>query len=121
MASSTAQLNARMDATLKKSGDEALASIGFSPSRAVRALWGTAAKRGSSLASVKALLESADAEQSSPDDRIASLRAVQDDVLAFLKDAEIDISSLARSRNEDGDDAALAEALLARMEERGLA
>lgn len=40
----TAQLNVRMDTELKASGDAALASLGVTPSEAVRGLWRLAAE-----------------------------------------------------------------------------
>ena len=52
----TAQINVRIDRTLKEAGDAALASAGFSPSEAVRALWQKAAARGASLEEVIACL-----------------------------------------------------------------
>ena len=39
-----AQMNIRIDSSLKASGDAALAAAGFTPSRAVRALWALAEK-----------------------------------------------------------------------------
>lgn len=56
MASSTAQINVRLDRALKTAGDEALAEAGISPSEAVRALWDKLAKRGESLEALKRLL-----------------------------------------------------------------
>lgn len=38
-AAGTTQMNVRIDSTLKREGDEALASAGISPTEAVRALW----------------------------------------------------------------------------------
>lgn len=51
-----AQVNVRMDAKTKAAGDAALASIGLSPSRAVRAVWQRAAQRGESLQQLDVLL-----------------------------------------------------------------
>ena len=51
------QMNVRMPQTLHDQGVSALAEIGYNPSEAVRALWRQAAKRGQSLAHVKALLD----------------------------------------------------------------
>lgn len=64
-ATAVTQMNVRIGVDLKKAGDEALASIGFSPSEAVRALWQKASKRGQDLEEVSALLrdEPADTEQ----------------------------------------------------------
>lgn len=43
MTTSSAQINVRLDADLKRSGDAALSSAGITPSQAVRALWQLAA------------------------------------------------------------------------------
>lgn len=56
MASSTAQINVRLDRALKAAGDEALMEEGISPSEAVRALWSKLAKRGKTLEAIKQLL-----------------------------------------------------------------
>ncbi|MEE8716648.1 MAG: hypothetical protein SOI26_07955 [Coriobacteriales bacterium] len=42
--STTTQMNLRIDATLKREGDDALAAAGYTPTQAVRALWGFAAQ-----------------------------------------------------------------------------
>lgn len=41
----TAQINARIDADVKALGDQALSSIGYSPTKAIRALWEFAGER----------------------------------------------------------------------------
>ena len=51
------QMNVRIEASLKTAGDEALSSIGFSPTQAVRALWERAAQRGEQLEAVKRFLD----------------------------------------------------------------
>ncbi|MDB1866491.1 hypothetical protein PMX26_08660 [Collinsella aerofaciens] len=43
MTTTAAQINVRLDADLKRSGDAALSSAGITPSQAVRALWQLAA------------------------------------------------------------------------------
>lgn len=43
MATTAAQINVRLDADLKRSGDAALSKAGMTPSQAVRALWQLAA------------------------------------------------------------------------------
>ena len=58
------QMNTRIDPILKTKGDSALAEIGLSPSRAVRALWEKAAKRGKDLEEIAQLL--LDAEDTTP-------------------------------------------------------
>ncbi|NWM98589.1 type II toxin-antitoxin system RelB/DinJ family antitoxin, partial [Escherichia coli] len=43
MTTTAAQINVRLDADLKRSGDAALSRAGMTPSQAVRALWQLAA------------------------------------------------------------------------------
>ena len=43
MTTTAAQINVRLDADLKRSGDAALSRAGMTPSQAVRALWRLAA------------------------------------------------------------------------------
>ena len=43
MTTASAQINVRLDANLKRTGDTALSSAGMTPSQAVRALWQLAA------------------------------------------------------------------------------
>lgn len=43
MTTASAQINVRLDANLKRTGDAALSSAGMTPSQAVRALWQLAA------------------------------------------------------------------------------
>lgn len=50
------QLNVRMDSDLKEKGTAALASIGLTPTEAVRKLWKKAAERGESLEKIEGLL-----------------------------------------------------------------
>ena len=50
------QMNVRMGSQLKLTGDEALSSIGFTPTQAVRTLWQYAALRGEALEEVRQLL-----------------------------------------------------------------
>lgn len=50
------QINARIDAGQKSAGDAALASAGISPSEAIRALWGLAARYSGEPARISALL-----------------------------------------------------------------
>lgn len=63
-AATLTQMNVRIDASLKTAGDEALSSIGYSPTQAVRTLWERAAQRGEQLEAVKRFL--ADDANSAP-------------------------------------------------------
>ena len=56
------QMNIRIDASLKERGDDALSSIGFTPTQAVRALWERASQRGRQLEEVRQFLQGAQAE-----------------------------------------------------------
>lgn len=61
---STAQLNVRMDASLKAAGDAALAQIGYAPVDFVRAVWGRLARQDDGLAAVRTLLGEANSTAS---------------------------------------------------------
>lgn len=63
-----AQINVRIDRTLKEAGDAALAEAGISPSQVVRGLWGKLAERGTSLDEVMGALG---AQGTSPEERAA--------------------------------------------------
>lgn len=54
------QMNVRIGSQLKQAGDDALSSIGFTPTQAVRALWKYAAQRGEALEEVKRFLSKAE-------------------------------------------------------------
>lgn len=51
------QMNARIDSELKKRGDEALLRAGYSPSRAIRALWGFAAMHANEPHAISSVLD----------------------------------------------------------------
>ena len=102
MATGTAtQMNIRIDAPLKDAGDDALASIGLTPTRAVRALWKLAAQRGERLEEVRRLLASADGEPTAPDGPSATLRAGWDIVPDQLAALGISAQALARASRDD--------------------
>lgn len=54
----SAQINVRIDRSIKEEGDAVLAEAGMSPSQIVRALWGKLAQRGTALDEVVAALGS---------------------------------------------------------------
>ena len=64
---STAQLNVRMDASLKAAGDAALAQMGYAPVEFVRAIWGRLARQDDGLAAVRTLLGDANGASSNRD------------------------------------------------------
>lgn len=63
-----AQINVRIDRSLKDEGDAVLAEAGISPTRIVRDLWAKLAQRGTALDEVVAALE---AGGFTPDERAA--------------------------------------------------
>ena len=113
----TVQLNVRMSRELKKSGDEALALIGLSPTAAVRALWEKASRRGEDLEQVAQLLAPAKKEaystQGEHNDPFAEIHAEID---AFYRQHGID----PKSKWEYDDKELLEEALYERFVEKGL-
>ena len=52
-----AQVNARIDSALKESGDRALSSIGYTPTKAVRVLWEFCSKTAHDKKALKAAFE----------------------------------------------------------------
>lgn len=52
----TVQMNTRIDRTLKREGDAALAAAGYTPSQAVRAIWELAVKLRKNPEKLRALL-----------------------------------------------------------------
>ncbi len=63
MAELTAQINVRMNKEEKERGDAALASIGYTASEAIRALWSRAASGARGLIETKRCLEGGAAEE----------------------------------------------------------
>ena len=116
----TVQLNARMSRELKKSGDEALALIGLSPTAAVRALWEKASRRGEDLEQVAQLLAPAEAVEemnaTDSDNSFAETWAMMDE---FYRQVGVDPH---QARKWDGvsDKELLEDALYERMVGRGL-
>lgn len=115
----TVQLNARMNKSLKESGDEALALIGFSPTQAVRALWEKASRRGRDLEEVEALLRGVDgawAAESSDEDLEESWSIVERTMASY----GIDYGDYKRPDSMPSDEELLERALYERMVEKGL-
>ena len=59
----TAQMNIRMDASLKSSGNAAIAKLGFTPSQVVRALWEYIVVQGALPGALASSLRAAESEQ----------------------------------------------------------
>lgn len=115
-----AQLNVRMGAALKERGDAGLASIGLTASEAVRALWELASSGAQNLAALQRLL--ADAPAASP--RAEDLDA--GDPLSEGKSlyaAALSQLGLEAAPVDAGvsDKELLQDALLERLDEKGLA
>ncbi len=115
-----AQLNVRMGAALKERGDAGLASIGLTASEAVRALWELASSGAQNLAALQRLL--ADAPAASP--RAEALDA--GDPLSEGKSlyaAALSQLGLEAAPVDAGvsDKELLQDALLERLDEKGLA
>ena len=113
----TAQINVRLDRSLKERGDAALSQIGLSPSAAVRLLWSRAAERGESLSAVRRVLQgSSQREPASVDAELDSMFSVVSDGLEQVRPG-IDLSTDAAPVD---DDAAVADDLFERYAARGL-
>lgn len=69
--SQVAQINVRIERSLKEEGDAALAEVGLSPTQVVRDLWGRLAQRGTALSEVMSVLGS---DEYTSDER-AAIRA----------------------------------------------
>lgn len=61
---STVQMNLRIDPTLKREGDEALAQAGYTPTQAVRALWDFAARHRNRPSEIREALSFGEANPS---------------------------------------------------------
>lgn len=60
------QINARIDVDVKVAGDAAFANAGYTPTQAIRAFWGFAAKNVHNREKVSALLETIEDKDDSP-------------------------------------------------------
>lgn len=112
MASATTQMNVRIPIDIKHAGDTALASLGFTPSTAVRALWEKAARRGEDLSEIASLLAPKGRKQMTNDPALEGASIVSEAMsdLGFRLD---EIPALP-------DDDLMELSLLERLDERGL-
>ncbi len=110
----TTQMNVRIPIGTKRAGDAALASLGLTPSAAVRILWEKAAQRGESLSEVASLLVPKKREQASNDPALAGASIVSRAMssLGFELD-EVNVPTLS-------DDELIELALSERLSERGI-
>lgn len=115
-----AQLNVRMGAALKERGDAGLASIGLTASEAVRALWELASSGAQNLAALQRLL--ADAPAASPRAEVLDagdpLSEGKNLYAAALSQLGLEAAPLDAGVS---DKELLQDALLERLEEKGLA
>ena len=122
MGSATAQINARIDADLKASGDVALAKAGLTPTKAIRMMW----ERFASLADQPEKISELVSNQSprlSPE-----ARAERDRRLALVREGATIVSRSLASRGvavlegfaEPSYEELREQALLERLSERGL-
>ena len=86
------QMNVRIGEHLKQAGDDALSSIGFTPTQAVRALWKYAAQRGEALEEVKRFLMKAETDSAQGESELNALyegwRIIPDGLAALGVSAE---------------------------------
>ena len=111
------QMNVRIGARLKQAGDDALSSIGFTPTRVVRALWEYAAQRGEALEEVKQLLvkaESGSLQRESTHDALRDGWQIIPDGLSALG-----ISAESMTLVAQDESAAIEAARLERAEQKG--
>ncbi len=120
---STAQLNVRMDASLKAAGDAALAQIGYAPVDFVRAVWGRLARQDDSLAAVRTFLgeaNSAASDREAPFTPMEGMRHMSQTVSMELRrmgcalEPEVSLSS---QRQVEQDREALYECMQERLDE----
>lgn len=98
-----AQINVRIDRSLKDEGDAVLAEAGISPTRIVRDLWAKLAQRGTALDEVVAALG---ASEFTPDERAAiDAKLAVIDRVSQRRDrlaAQLGLSSAAEPLYQDG-------------------
>lgn len=120
----TQQMNIRIDSTLKAEGDSVFASLGMSPSEAVRALYEVAVKNRYNLGFLSSLLS----EQKAPEPSQASsedpkLKAVEEGrkiVERARKELGISEEAMQKVWTTTSDKELLEQAMYERMVERGL-
>ena len=117
-----AQMNVRMDAALKASGDAALAQAGYTPSAAVRALWAFAATHATAPQEITSLLDSVESAAKDEADnrtahRLALVEKGQRAIASFMH--RFNAGAPVACSGYESDDDLLFEALTERMRERG--
>lgn len=72
----TVQMNIRIDKVLKSHGDQTLEAIGYTPTRAVRALWGFAEQNRHNPAAVKEIIDQMEGTRDSSKEELQEVRAL---------------------------------------------
>lgn len=115
------QMNVRIDSHLKEEGDRIFASIGLSPSQAVRALYTAAAKHRYDTSALKEFLLSENTDESPEKDsvnpRISITREGRATMQKFIQELQISKQALAQCAALS-DEELLEEAFVERMTER---
>ena len=122
MDTTLAQINARIDANLKASGDAALAEAGLTPTKAIRAMWGRFSSLAGQPEKIRELVSGPQAEPSS------AARVERDRKLALAREGGQIVARSLASRGisvpEDLEELSYDElrdqVLLERLRERGL-
>ena len=122
MDTTLAQINARIDANLKVSGDAALAEAGLTPTKAIRSMWGLFSSLADQPEKIRELVSGQQAESSS------AARVERDRKLALAREGSQIVARSLASRGisvpEDLEELSYDElrdqVLLERLRERGL-
>ena len=72
----TVQMNIRIEETLKSHGDQALSAIGYTPTRAVRALWQFAEQNRHNPTAVKEIIDQLEGTRDSSTEESQDARAL---------------------------------------------
>lgn len=90
----TVQMNIRIDRTLKREGDAALAAAGFTPSQAVRAIWKIAVNLRDKPRNLADLLEGSTSKEPQEDCQTQPLEEAQDEKLQSFREGQRVISNM---------------------------
>ena len=116
----TSQINARIDAKVKSSGDAAFASVGYSPTRVVRLVWDFAGRHRHDTAAVRELLESLEEKEGDSANATAHVRIAESGPSIYQRALEEMGASPACNAAQLDYDELLAQASFEKMAERGL-
>ena len=119
---STAQINARIDSALKDAGDRSLATIGYTPTNAIRTLWKYASDNAHDLRKLHALFDELEGKRSREDPLDAAqlrMERVKEGPLIFERALhELGVEKVAASGFTEEE--LLEQAYREKWEERGL-